>query len=45
MNLAAAFYHKLYKSNFFLKPTQTQRDFEAALKEFLEEYEKDKNKR
>jgi len=44
MNLAAKFYHKLYKSNFFLKPTHTQREFEDALKEFLEEYEKDKNK-
>ena len=44
MNLAAKFYHKLYKSNFFLKPPSVQRNFEKTLKEFLEEYEKDNHK-
>jgi hypothetical protein len=38
MNLGADLYHKLYKSNFYSKPMETQRLFEQAAKEFLEEH-------
>lgn len=41
MNPGADLYHKLYKSNFYSKPLETQRLFERAAKELLEEY-KDK---
>ena len=43
MSLGADLYHKLYKSNFYMKPMDTQVLFERVAKEFLEEH-KDKEK-
>lgn len=39
-NIGAILYHKLYTSNFYAKSTETQRKFELAAKEFLEENKK-----
>jgi hypothetical protein len=44
MNYAANFWHILYKSNFYSRSYETQKQFESAMKQFLDEYEKDKNK-
>lgn len=43
MNLGASLWSKIYNSNFYSKSTETQRLFEKAAKEFLEEH-KDKIK-
>jgi len=40
---AALFYHKLYKSNFYMKPKSTQDKFETALKEFLDDIKRSDN--
>jgi len=45
MKHAAMFWHKLYKSNFYGRPYDTQRQFAEAMAEFLKEYEEEKSKR
>jgi hypothetical protein len=45
MNYAAMFWHKLYKSNFYSRSNETQRQFQEAMAEFLKEYEEEKSKR
>jgi hypothetical protein len=36
-SLAAMLYHQLYKSNFYTRPMETQRQFELAVKCIVEE--------
>lgn len=45
MRYAAMFWHKLYKSNFYCRSYDTQRQFAEAMGEFLKEYEEEKDKR
>lgn len=44
MNLGERLWSKIYTSNFYMKPMETQRLFEQAAKEFLEEYKRESEK-
>lgn len=45
MHYAAMFWHKLYRSNFYTRSYDTQRQFHEAIEEFLKDYEEEKSKR